>query len=43
MFYEAMEAILPSLEVIIDSGDSGTQKIITIGSLIEMGGTDDNE
>ncbi len=43
MFYEAMEEILPSLEVIIDSSDSGTQKIITIGSLIEMGGTDGNE
>ncbi len=43
MFYEAMEEILPSLEVIIDSSDSGTQKIITIGSLIEMGGAEDNE
>ncbi len=31
MFYEAMEEILPSLEVIIDSGDGTTQKLLPLG------------
>lgn len=43
MFYEAMEDILPSLEVIIDSGDGSTQKLLPIGTFFEMGGTDENE
>ena len=28
MFYEAMEDILPSLKVVIDSGDSNLNKIL---------------
>lgn len=36
MFYEAMEDILPSMKVIIDSGD-GTQKLLPIDSFVEGG------
>ena len=43
MFYEAMEDILPTLEVIIDSGDGSTQKLLPIGTFFELGGTDKNE
>ena len=32
MFYEAMEELLPSLEVIIDSGDGNIQKILPLDS-----------
>ncbi|WP_167958910.1 FtsH protease activity modulator HflK [Anaerosporobacter faecicola] len=32
MFYEAMEELLPSLEVIIDSGDGSVQKILPLDS-----------
>jgi membrane protease subunit HflK len=37
MFYETMEDVLPSLKVIIDSGDSGIQKILPIDSFVEGG------
>lgn len=37
MFYEAMEDILPSLKVIIDSGDGGVQKLLPLESLMEGG------
>ena len=36
MFYETMEDILPSLEVIIDSGDGTVQKILPLGSFAEI-------
>jgi len=36
MFYEAMEEILPSLEVIIDSGSGEIQKLLPLDSLIEV-------
>lgn len=35
MFYETMEDVLPSLKVIIDSGDSGVQKILPLDTLME--------
>ena len=38
MFYEAMESILPELEVIIDSGDGNVQKILPLDSFVD--GTD---
>lgn len=37
MFYEAMESILPDLKVIIDSGDSGIQKLLPLDQLMEGG------
>ena len=37
MFYEAMEDVLPSLKVIIDSGDSDIQKLLPVDSLFEGG------
>ena len=37
MFYEAMESILPDLKVIIDSSDSGIQKLLPIDQLMEGG------
>jgi membrane protease subunit HflK len=37
MFYETMEDVLPSLKVIIDSGDSGVQKILPLDQLMEGG------
>ncbi len=37
MFYEAMEDVLPSLKVIIDSGDSAVQKLLPLDSLLEGG------
>jgi membrane protease subunit HflK len=37
MFYETMEDVLPSLKVIIDSGDSGIQKLLPLDSLLEGG------
>ncbi len=37
MFYEAMEDVLPSLKVIIDSGDSGVSKLLPLDSLLEGG------
>lgn len=37
MFYETMENVLPSLKVIIDSGDSGMQKILPLEPLMEGG------
>lgn len=36
MFYEAMENILPDLEVIIDSGDGSVQKILPLDSLVDV-------
>lgn len=36
MFYEAMEEVLPSLEVIIDSGDGSVQKLFPIGSFANI-------
>lgn len=35
MFYETMEDVLPTLKVIIDSADSGIQKILPLGPLME--------
>ena len=47
MFYEAMEEILPTLEVIIDSGDGSVQKLLPLGTfsntIVNEGGTDDEE
>ena len=37
MFYEAMEDVLPSLKVIIDSGDSGVQKMLPLDTFTEGG------
>lgn len=37
MFYEAMEEVLPSLKVIIDSGDSGVQKLLPLEPIMEGG------
>ena len=37
MYYEAMEDILPSLKVIIDSGDSGVNKLLPLEPLMEGG------
>lgn len=43
MFYEAMETILPNLEVIIDNGDGTVQKLLPLGTfgdtIINEGGT----
>lgn len=36
MFYEAMEEILPSLEVIIDSGDGTTQKLLPLSDFYSL-------
>lgn len=36
MFYEAMESILPDLEVIIDSGNGNVQKILPLDSLVDV-------
>ncbi len=38
MFYEAMEDILPSLRVIIDSGDTEVQKFLPLEPFVEGGG-----
>jgi len=35
MFYEAMEEILPSLKIVIDSGD-GVQKVLPLDSFTEI-------
>ena len=47
MFYEAMEEILPFLEVIIDSEDGSVQKLMPLGSfsntVINEGGNKDEE
>jgi membrane protease subunit HflK len=37
MFYEAMEDVLPSLKVIIDSGEGDIQKLLPLDSLMEGG------
>lgn len=37
MFYETMEEILPSLKIVIDSGDSQVQKLLPLESLLEGG------
>lgn len=37
MFYEAMEQIIPSLEVIIDNGDGTTQKLLPLGDFNSFG------
>lgn len=37
MFYETMEDVLPSLKVIIDSGDSGIDKLLPIEPIMEGG------
>ncbi len=37
MFYETMENVLPSLKVIIDSGDSNMQKLLPLEPLMEGG------
>jgi membrane protease subunit HflK len=37
MFYEAMEDVLPSLKVIIDSGTGDIQKLLPLDSLMEGG------
>ncbi len=37
MYYEAMEDILPSLKVIIDSGEAGVNKLLPIEPLLEGG------
>ena len=39
MFYETMEEVLPSLKVIINSGDSDIQKILPLESLIDINNT----
>lgn len=42
MFYEAMEAVLPDLEVIIDSGTGGVQKILPLDQFATVGTTKQN-
>lgn len=37
MFYEAMEDVLPSLKVIIDSGETGVQKLLPLEPIMEGG------
>lgn len=37
MFYEAMEDILPSLKVVIDSGNGDVEKLLPLDSLMEGG------
>ncbi len=37
MFYETMEDVLPTLKVIIDSGDGNVQKLLPLDSLMEGG------
>ena len=37
MYYEAMEDILPSLKVIIDSGETGVNKLLPLEPLMEGG------
>ncbi|MBH1941467.1 FtsH protease activity modulator HflK [Mobilitalea sibirica] len=37
MFYEAMEDILPSLKVVLDSGDSGVTKFLPLEPIMEGG------
>jgi modulator of FtsH protease HflK len=37
MFYEAMEDVLPTLKVIIDSGDGNIQKLLPLDTLLEGG------
>ncbi|HKL79357.1 MAG TPA: FtsH protease activity modulator HflK [Mobilitalea sp.] len=37
MFYETMEDVLPSIKVVIDSGDSGVQKLLPLEPLMEGG------
>jgi membrane protease subunit HflK len=37
MFYETMEDVLPSLKVIIDTGDGGVQKLLPLEPIIEGG------
>jgi membrane protease subunit HflK len=37
MFYETMEDVLPSMKVVIDSGDSGVQKLLPLEPLVEGG------
>lgn len=37
MFYEAMEEVLPNLKVVIDSGDSGVQKLLPLDPILEGG------
>ena len=39
MFYETMENVLPSLKVIIDSGDAGVQKLLPLEPLINSNNT----
>lgn len=39
MFYETMEDVLPSMKVIIDSGDSGVQKILPLEPFSSNQGT----
>jgi len=40
MFYEYMEDVLPSLKVIIDDSDSGTQKILPLDTFVKEGGAE---
>lgn len=43
MFYEAMEDILPTLEVVIDSGDGSVLKLMALGELTDKIGGVTNE
>lgn len=40
MFYEAMEDILPSLKIVIDTGDGNVSKLLPLDSLINIATTD---
>lgn len=42
MFYETMEEILPSLEIIIDSGDGSVQKILPLDSFSSINVNENN-
>lgn len=42
MFYEAMEAVLPELKIIIDNGDGGIQKMLPLDKFNEIYGADSN-
>lgn len=43
MFYEAMEEILPSLKVVINSSDGSVQTILPIDSLIDINTSNDSQ
>ena len=43
MFYEAMESILPDLEIIIDDGSGSVQKVLPLDSFTDTNGNTSNK